>query len=49
MENLSSSFEVIVVGGGHAGIEAAHISARMGVRTALITLTLQKTYWLDAM
>lgn len=31
-------YDVIVIGGGHAGIEAAHASARMGVSTALITL-----------
>ena len=30
-------FEVLVVGGGHAGIEAAHAAARMGRRTALLT------------
>jgi tRNA uridine 5-carboxymethylaminomethyl modification enzyme len=30
-------FEVLVIGGGHAGIEAAHASARMGLRTALLT------------
>ena len=30
-------FDVIVVGGGHAGCEAAAVSARMGTRTALIT------------
>jgi len=32
-------FDVIVVGGGHAGMEAAYISARMGVSTALISLS----------
>lgn len=33
-----SNFGVIVVGGGHAGTEAAHAAARMGVKTALVTL-----------
>lgn len=34
-----NDYDVIVIGGGHAGAEAAHAAARMGVRTALITLT----------
>ena len=36
------SYGVIVIGGGHAGCEAALASARMGVITALITLDLEK-------
>ena len=31
-------FEVIVIGAGHAGCEAAYIAARIGARTALVTL-----------
>ncbi len=35
---MNNFFDVIVVGGGHAGIEAAYAAARMGSSTALITL-----------
>ena len=35
-------FDVIVIGGGHAGIEAASSSSRMGANTALITMDIKK-------
>lgn len=35
-------YGVIIIGGGHAGCEAALASARMGVHTALVTLDLEK-------
>jgi tRNA uridine 5-carboxymethylaminomethyl modification enzyme len=32
-----TNFDIIVVGGGHAGVEAAAVAARMGTRVALVT------------
>src|SRR6187549_474294 len=34
---MSMRFDVIVIGGGHAGCEAAAAAARMGAQTALVT------------
>ena len=34
---IKQSYDVVVIGGGHAGCEAAAASARMGVNTALFT------------
>src|SRR5580698_4472190 len=38
MQTFDEHFEVVVVGAGHAGCEAAMASARMGLKTALFTL-----------
>ena len=35
-------FDVVVIGGGHAGTEAAAAAARMGVKTALVTMKADK-------
>ena len=39
---MTFSYDVIVIGGGHAGCEAATASANMGARTCLITMDMNK-------
>ncbi len=39
---MDFKYDIIVIGGGHAGCEAAHAAARMGMRTILITMDMTK-------
>jgi tRNA uridine 5-carboxymethylaminomethyl modification enzyme len=45
LSDPSESFDLIVVGGGHAGCEAALTAARLGVCTALFSLNLDRIAW----
>src|SRR5438046_1690963 len=40
MVAMVPTYDVLVIGAGHAGCEAARASARMGLRTALVTMNL---------
>src|SRR5436190_21312452 len=40
MSRFDEEFDVVVIGAGHAGCEAAHASAMLGAKTAIITFNL---------
>ena len=45
MSYIAEEADVIVVGGGHAGCEAALASARMGLKTIIFAISLQSEHW----
>jgi len=47
MLEYPESFDVIVVGAGHAGAEAAHAAARMGARVLVLTQNIDRVGWLS--
>jgi tRNA uridine 5-carboxymethylaminomethyl modification enzyme len=44
---MPNKYDVIVIGGGHAGIEAVLACARMGLSTALFTMSLDRIGWMS--
>ena len=42
MMNNDQQYDVLVIGGGHAGCEAATAAANMGAKTCLVTMDMNK-------
>ena len=40
MVSMRERYDVVVIGAGHAGCEAARAAARMGLKTAIVTMNL---------
>jgi tRNA uridine 5-carboxymethylaminomethyl modification enzyme len=40
MSSIIAEYDVVVIGGGHAGIEACHAAWKLGVKTALLTMSI---------
>jgi tRNA uridine 5-carboxymethylaminomethyl modification enzyme len=38
---VNNKFDIIVIGGGHAGIEASYVASKMGLQVALVTMDIQ--------
>ena len=45
VQNTNESYEIIVIGGGHAGCEAAIACSKLGFSTALFTINLDRIAW----
>ena len=45
--NMSNKYDIIVIGGGHAGIEGALACAKMDLNTALFTMSLDRIGWMS--
>jgi len=43
---LNNDYDIVVIGSGHAGVEAAHIAATLGLKTLLLTLSLDSISFL---